>query len=109
MPYTAIDSPVLAKVAIAKRRGSRGGIFPALRPSLDAAPAPICATLKQAPERTASSRASPLDGEIFHSLREAKVVVESWRRHDNTVRPHGSLGCKPPAPEAFVPALTARA
>jgi transposase InsO family protein len=50
-----------------------------------------------------------LDGEIFYSLKEAKVVIESWRRHDNTLRPHGSLGYKPPAPEVFVPAMSARA
>jgi len=49
-----------------------------------------------------------LDGEIFYTLREAQVVIESWRRHYNTVRPHGSLGYKPPAPEVFVPAMTAR-
>ena len=50
-----------------------------------------------------------LDGEIFYSLAEAKIVIESWRRHYNTVRPHGSLGYKPPAPEVFVPAIAARA
>jgi len=50
-----------------------------------------------------------IDGEIFYTLAEAKIVIESWRRHFNTVRPHGSLGYKPPAPEVFVPAMTARA
>jgi putative transposase len=50
-----------------------------------------------------------LDGEIFYSLAEAKIVIESWRRHYNAVRPHGSLGYKPPAPAVFVPALAARA
>jgi transposase InsO family protein len=50
-----------------------------------------------------------LDGEIFYSLKEAKIVIESWRRHYNTVRPHGSLGYKPPAPEVFVPAMSMRA
>jgi putative transposase len=50
-----------------------------------------------------------LDGEIFYSLNEARIVIESWRRHYNTLRPHGSLGYKPPAPEVFVPALAARA
>jgi putative transposase len=50
-----------------------------------------------------------LDGEIFYSLKEAQIVIESWRRHYNTVRPHGSLGYKPPAPEVFVPALSMRA
>ena len=49
-----------------------------------------------------------LDGEIFYSLAEAKIVIESWRRHYNTMRPHGSLGYKPPAPEVFVPAMAAR-
>jgi transposase InsO family protein len=49
-----------------------------------------------------------LDGEIFYSLREAQVVIESWRRHYNAVRPHASLGYRAPAPEVFVPALAAR-
>jgi putative transposase len=49
-----------------------------------------------------------LNGEIFYSLREAQVVIESWRRHFNAVRPHASLGFKPPAPEVFVPAFAAR-
>ena len=48
-----------------------------------------------------------LDGEIFYSLREAQIIIESWRRHYNTVRPHASLGYRPPAPEVFVPALAA--
>ena len=46
-----------------------------------------------------------LDGEIFYSLREAQVIIESWRRHYNTVRPHGSIGYRPPAPEVFMPAF----
>src|SRR3712207_3501770 len=41
-----------------------------------------------------------LDREIFHSLREAQVLIEAWRRHYNTVRPHSALGYRPPAPEA---------
>ena len=49
-----------------------------------------------------------LNGEIFYSLREAEIVIESWRRHYNTVRPHASLGYRPPAPEVIVPAFTAR-
>lgn len=50
-----------------------------------------------------------LDGEIFYSMSEAKVVIESWRRRYDTERPHGSLGYKPPAPEVFIPAIVARA
>jgi len=44
-----------------------------------------------------------LNGEIFFSLREARILIEQWRRHYNTVRPHSSLGYRPPAPESFIP------
>ncbi len=48
-----------------------------------------------------------LDGEIFYSLREAEVVIESWRRHYNPIRPHASLGFRPPAPEVVLPTFAA--
>ena len=48
-----------------------------------------------------------LDGEIFYTLREAQIVIESWRHHYNTKRPHASLGYRAPAPEVFVQGLTA--
>ena len=41
-----------------------------------------------------------LNGEIFYTLREAKVLIERWRVHYNTVRPHSALGYRPLAPEA---------
>ena len=44
-----------------------------------------------------------LNGEIFYTLAEAKIVIEQWRRHYNTVRPHSSLGYRPPAPAAINP------
>ncbi len=44
-----------------------------------------------------------LNGEIFYTLREAKVLLERWRCHYNQVRPHSSLGNRPPAPEATLP------
>ncbi len=44
-----------------------------------------------------------LNGEIFYTLNEARVVIEEWRRHYNTVRPHSALGWKPPAPETIIP------
>ena len=40
-----------------------------------------------------------LNGEIFYTLKEAKVLIERWRVHYNTIRPHRSLGQRPPAPE----------
>jgi transposase InsO family protein len=36
-----------------------------------------------------------------YSLAEAKIVIESWRRHSNAKRPHSSLGYSPPAPEVI--------
>jgi putative transposase len=44
-----------------------------------------------------------LNGEIFYSLREAQVIIEQWRKHYNTVRPHSSLGYRPPAPQTVSP------
>jgi putative transposase len=46
-----------------------------------------------------------LDGEIFYSLKEAKVVIENWRVHYNTKRPHSALGYRPPAPLAVTASL----
>ena len=36
-------------------------------------------------------------------LREAQILIEPWRIHYNTVRPHIALGYRPPAPETIVP------
>ena len=44
-----------------------------------------------------------LKREIFFTLTEAKVLIEQWRREYNTIRPHSSLGYRPPAPEAVRP------
>ena len=41
--------------------------------------------------------------EVFDTLLEARVLIERWRVQYNTVRPHSSLGYRPPAPEAIVP------
>ena len=40
-----------------------------------------------------------LSAEVFNTLAEARVLIEQWRLHYNTVRPHSSLGYRPPAPE----------
>lgn len=42
--------------------------------------------------------------ELFNHLHEAKVIIEQWRREYNTIRPHTSLGYRPPAPETIRPA-----
>ena len=44
-----------------------------------------------------------LRAEVFNSLREAQVLIEQWRRHYNTARPHSALGYRPPAPEVAMP------
>jgi putative transposase len=50
-----------------------------------------------------SFRDELLNGEIFYSLKEAQIVIEQWRKHYNTIRPHSSLGYRPPAPQTFSP------
>ena len=42
-----------------------------------------------------------LNREIFETPLEARVLIERWREHYNTVRPHSSLGYRPPAPETI--------
>ena len=44
-----------------------------------------------------------LNREIFFSLREAQIIIEGWRKHYNTKRPHSALGYRPPAPESIIP------
>ena len=48
-----------------------------------------------------------LGGKIFTSLREVQIIIESWRRHDNTMRPHGPIGYKPSAPEVHLSGISA--
>ena len=45
-----------------------------------------------------------LNRESFDTLLEAKVLIERWRVHCNTVRLHSSLGYRPPAPETVLTA-----
>jgi len=44
-----------------------------------------------------------LNGEIFYTLKEAQILIERWRIHYNTVRPHSSLHYRPPAPQTVMP------
>ena len=44
-----------------------------------------------------------LNREIFYTLKEARILVGQWRIHYNTIRPHSSLGYRPPAPQAINP------
>jgi putative transposase len=48
-----------------------------------------------------------LNGEIFYSLKEAQIVIETWRVEYNTRRPHSALGYRPPAPAAVAPRMAA--
>ena len=45
-----------------------------------------------------------LDRELFYTLLEVRVLTERYRRTYNLVRPHSSLGYRPPTPEALMPA-----
>jgi hypothetical protein len=44
-----------------------------------------------------------LDGEIFYTLKKARIIIEQWRQHYTKVRPHSALNYRPPAPESTVP------
>jgi len=46
-----------------------------------------------------------LNGEIFYTLEEAQVLIEEWRQHYDTIRPHSSLEYRPPAPETIQPLI----
>jgi transposase InsO family protein len=46
-----------------------------------------------------------LDGEIFYSLQEVKVVVDEWVKRYNHEKPHSALGYRPPAPQVQVPRI----
>jgi transposase InsO family protein len=43
-----------------------------------------------------------LNGEVFYTLREAQIIIEKWRQHYNTKRPHSAVGYRPPAPETII-------
>lgn len=47
------------------------------------------------------------NGKNFYTLQEAQVVIADWRRHYNHRRPHSSLGYRPSAPAAVLPAPAA--
>jgi putative transposase len=49
-----------------------------------------------------SLRDELLNGEIFYSLAEAKIIIENWRKHYNQIRPHSSLNYTPPAPASII-------
>ena len=46
-----------------------------------------------------------LNGELFYTLKEAQILIEEWRQHYNTIRPHSSLNYRPPAPETIQPLI----
>ena len=48
-------------------------------------------------------RAELRNGEIFYNRKEARIVIEQWRQHYTTIRPHNALGYRPPAPKSIIP------
>jgi transposase InsO family protein len=51
-------------------------------------------------------RDESLNREVFDTLLEAQVLIERWRKEYNQIRPHSSLGYRPPAPEVLAPYLS---
>ena len=50
---------------------------------------------------TGKFRYDVLDGELLYTRLEAQGLIERWRRHANTKRPHRSRGYRPPAPDTI--------
>ena len=48
------------------------------------------------------------DGELFYALKAAQTLIEHWRIHYNTVRPHSVMGYRSPAPESIVIRISGR-
>ena len=44
-----------------------------------------------------------LNGELFDNLYEAEVLTKRWAKYYNTIRPHSSLGSRPPVPKTIIP------
>ena len=44
-----------------------------------------------------------LNGELFGNMYEAQVLTKRWVEYYNTIRPHSSLGGRPPAPQSIIP------
>lgn len=55
-----------------------------------------------------SLRDECLNREWFYTLKEAKIIIENWRKEYNHIRPHSSLGYRPPAPLATISPATSR-
>jgi hypothetical protein len=39
---------------------------------------------------------------ISSIIKSAQLLIEQWRQHYNHIRPHSSLGYKPPAPMVYI-------
>jgi len=42
-----------------------------------------------------------LNGEIFDTMHEAEILTRRWVMYYNTIRPHSTLGGRPPAPQTI--------
>ncbi len=45
-----------------------------------------------------------LNGELFGNMLEAEILTKRWVQYYNEIRPHSSLGGRPPAPQTIIPA-----
>src|SRR5918997_719232 len=91
----------LEDVKMARKRHTAEEIVSKLRQVdvLTAQGRPVAEAIRAIGVSEVTYRDGLLDGEVFYSLAEAKVVIEGWRRHYNASRPHSALGYRPPVPE----------
>ena len=86
--HKTVREPAFAKPGL-----GTGRVPPETPPSL----------LEESGARMVGRRPRVLPKEIFYTLREAQILIERWRKHYNAIRPHSSLGYRPPAPETILP------
>ena len=43
-----------------------------------------------------------LNGELFYTIKEARIIIGQWQKEYNTVRPHSSLNYAVPVPQSVV-------
>ena len=58
----------------------------------------VCKEVKES-----TPRIKELVNDMFDTMYEAQVLTQRWVRYYNQVRPHSSLGGRPPAPQTVVP------
>ncbi len=89
------DVPLGSTILLQRVGGETDYVFPTISTGVTTGTGPWTTPI-------ASGSAIPA-GMSFSVGSRVWVLIQAWRRHYNTVRPHSSLGYRPPAPEMASP------